>query len=87
MDSPDLAQRSYNYPDLSTGEWRKVVAMNVEAINAATQNIPRAQIRVHVCWGANEGPHNHDTELVEIVDEFDPAARLGHLRRLRQRAA
>ena len=70
VDSPDLAQRSYDYPDLSTGEWRKVVAMNVEAINAATQNIPRAQIRVHVCWGANEGPHNHDTELVEIVDEL-----------------
>ena len=70
VDSPDLAQRSYNYPDLSTEEWRKVVARNVEAINAATKSIPREQIRVHVCWGANEGPHNHDTELAEIVGEL-----------------
>ena len=70
VDSPDLAQRSYNYPDLSTEEWRKVVARNVEAINAATSRIPRERIRVHVCWGANEGPHNHDTELAEIVGEL-----------------
>ena len=70
VDSPDLAQRSYNYPDLPTDEWRKVVARNVEAINAATTNIPREQIRVHVCWGANEGPHNYDTELSEIVGEL-----------------
>jgi 5-methyltetrahydropteroyltriglutamate--homocysteine methyltransferase len=70
VDSPDLAQRSYNYPDLSTEEWRKVVAENVDAINQATRTIPREQIRVHVCWGANEGPHNHDTELKDVVDQL-----------------
>jgi 5-methyltetrahydropteroyltriglutamate--homocysteine methyltransferase len=70
VDSPDLAQRSYNYPDLSTDEWRKVVAANVDAINAATQAIPREQLRIHVCWGANEGPHNHDTELRDIIGEL-----------------
>ncbi len=68
LDSPDLAQRSYNFPDMSLQEWREVVAENIAAANAATKNIPREQIRVHVCWGANEGPHNHDTELHEIVD-------------------
>jgi len=67
IDSPDLAQRSYNYPDLSIDEWRKVVASNVEEINAATASIPREKLRVHVCWGANEGPHNYDTDLIDIA--------------------
>jgi 5-methyltetrahydropteroyltriglutamate--homocysteine methyltransferase len=68
LDSPDLAQRSYNFPDLPLKEWRKLIIQNVEAANVATQSIPQQQIRVHVCWGANEGPHNHDTELKDIVD-------------------
>ena len=68
LDSPDLAQRSYNFPDLPLKEWRKLIIQNVEAANVATRAIPQQQIRVHVCWGANEGPHNHDTELKDIVD-------------------
>ena len=68
LDSPDLAQRSYNFPEMPVSEWRKIVAENIEGLNWATRNISREQVRVHVCWGANEGPHNHDTELHEIVD-------------------
>jgi 5-methyltetrahydropteroyltriglutamate--homocysteine methyltransferase len=68
LDSPDLAARSNNYPDLSLDEWRKIVAQNVEAVAYATRDIPDEQVRVHVCWGGNAGPHNHDTELSEIVD-------------------
>lgn len=68
LDSPDLAQRSYNFPETPVAEWRKIVAENIEGLNWATRNIPREQVRVHVCWGANEGPHNHDTGLHEIVD-------------------
>lgn len=68
LDSPDLAQRSYNFPDMPVAEWRSIVAENIEAMNWATREIPREQIRVHVCWGANEGPHNHDTELKDIID-------------------
>jgi 5-methyltetrahydropteroyltriglutamate--homocysteine methyltransferase len=68
IDSPDLAQRSYNQPDMPVDDWYRSVEMNVEAINEATRKIPQEQVRVHVCWGANEGPHNHDTELSEIID-------------------
>jgi 5-methyltetrahydropteroyltriglutamate--homocysteine methyltransferase len=68
LDSPDLAQRSYNFPDLSLAQWRSIVAQNIEALNDATRSIPQQQLRVHVCWGANEGPHSHDTELKDIVD-------------------
>jgi 5-methyltetrahydropteroyltriglutamate--homocysteine methyltransferase len=68
LDSPDLAARSNNYPDLSLEEWRTIVAQNVEAVAYATRDIPDEQVRVHVCWGGNAGPHNHDTKLSEIVD-------------------
>jgi len=68
LDCPDLAQRSYNFPDVPVSEWRGIVAENIEALNHATRTIPRELLRVHVCWGANEGPHNYDTELKDIID-------------------
>jgi 5-methyltetrahydropteroyltriglutamate--homocysteine methyltransferase len=68
IDSPDLAQHSHNFPDLPVVDWVEIVAGNVAAINRATENIPREQVRVHVCWGAAEGPHLYDTELPTILD-------------------
>jgi len=68
LDSPDLAARSNNYPDMDLSEWRKIVERNVEAVAYATRDIPEEQVRVHVCWGANAGPHNYDTQLKDIVD-------------------
>jgi 5-methyltetrahydropteroyltriglutamate--homocysteine methyltransferase len=68
LDSPDLAARSNNYPDMELSDWRKIVERNVEAVAYATRDIPEEQVRVHVCWGANAGPHNHDTQLADIVD-------------------
>lgn len=68
LDSPDLAQRSHNFPDLSVAEFRARVAENIAALNHATRDVPVEQCRVHVCWGANAGPHLYDTELTDIVD-------------------
>lgn len=68
LDSPDLAARSNNYPDLDLAAWRKIVERNVEAVAYATRDIPEEQVRVHVCWGANAGPHNYDTQLSDIID-------------------
>jgi len=68
LDCPDLALRSTWFPDLSIPEFRTVVAQNVEALNAATRDIPAEHVRMHVCWGAGEGPHNHDVPLRDIVD-------------------
>ena len=68
LDCPDLALRSTWFPDLSIPEFRTVVAQNVAALNHATRNIPAEHVRMHVCWGAGEGPHNHDVPLRDIVD-------------------
>ena len=68
LDCPDLALRSTWFPDLSIPEFRTVVAQNVAALNAATRDIPAEHVRMHVCWGAGEGPRNHDVPLRDIVD-------------------
>ena len=38
----------------------------LEAVNAATANIPPENMRLHVCWGNYEGPHTHDFPLAKI---------------------
>jgi 5-methyltetrahydropteroyltriglutamate--homocysteine methyltransferase len=39
----------------------------VAAINTALVNIPREQVRLHVCWGNYEGPHDCDVPLADIL--------------------
>ena len=38
----------------------------MEAVNAATANIPPEKMRLHICWGNYEGPHTHDFPLAKI---------------------
>ena len=68
IDCPDLAM-SHNseFSDLSTAEFIKVIGLHVEALNHATANIPPDRLRMHLCWGNYEGPHNHDIALHEIL--------------------
>ena len=68
LDCPDLAMsRHTGYQDLSEAEFLKVAAANVEALNAATADIPPEQMRLHVCWGNYEGPHDHDIPLERVL--------------------
>ena len=30
--------------------------------------LPPERVRVHICWGNYEGPHNHDVDLKDIID-------------------
>jgi len=69
LDCPDLAMsRHTGYQDLSEDDFLKVAAANVEALNAATANIPPERMRMHICWGNYEGPHDHDIPLERVVD-------------------
>jgi 5-methyltetrahydropteroyltriglutamate--homocysteine methyltransferase len=69
LDCPDLAMsRHTGYQDLTDEEFLKVARANVEALNAATANIPPEKLRMHVCWGNYEGPHDFDIPLEKIVD-------------------
>jgi len=68
LDCPDLAMsRHTGYQDLDDASFLKVVAANVEALNAATANIPPERMRMHICWGNYEGPHDHDIPLEKVI--------------------
>ena len=69
LDCPDLAMsRHTGFQDLSEAEFLKTAEANVEALNAATANIPADKMRMHICWGNYEGPHDHDIPLERIID-------------------
>jgi len=69
LDCPDLAMsRHTGYQEMDEAAFLRVIAANVEALNAATANIARDRIRMHICWGNYEGPHDHDIPLERIID-------------------
>ncbi len=68
LDCPDLAMsRHTGYQDLTDEEFLAVAEANVEALNAATAGIAPEQMRMHVCWGNYEGPHDFDIPLEKII--------------------
>jgi len=68
LDAPDLAMAAHTgFQNLSEAEFLARAAQNVEALNAATANIPADRMRMHVCWGNYEGPHDHDIALEKVI--------------------
>jgi 5-methyltetrahydropteroyltriglutamate--homocysteine methyltransferase len=69
LDCPDLAMlRHMVYLDLPLAGYRKIIAMNVAALNHAVRELPPERMRMHVCWGSTVAPHHTDVELKDIVD-------------------
>ncbi|WP_395397332.1 cobalamin-independent methionine synthase II family protein [Novosphingobium sp. BL-8A] len=69
LDCPDLAMsRHTGYQDQDEETFLRTAAANVEALNAATANIAPERMRMHVCWGNYEGPHDHDIALDKVID-------------------
>ena len=68
LDCPDLAMsRHTGFQDASEADFLKIAQANVEALNAATSAIAPLQMRMHVCWGNYEGPHDHDIPLERVI--------------------
>lgn len=68
LDCPDLAMsRHTGYQEMDEAEFLRTIEANVEALNAATANIDPIKMRMHVCWGNYEGPHDHDIPLERII--------------------
>ncbi len=69
LDCPDLAMlRHMVYLDKSLSEFRKIIAVNVAALNHAVHDLPPDRMRMHVCWGSTVAPHHTDVELKDIID-------------------
>jgi 5-methyltetrahydropteroyltriglutamate--homocysteine methyltransferase len=68
IDAPDLAlERHITYKDQPLSAFQRFVESTVAAINAALVNVPREQVRLHVCWGNSESPHDRDVPLEDIL--------------------
>ncbi len=68
LDCPDLAMaRHTGFQQLSEADFLKRAEHQVEVLNYALRHIPATALRMHVCWGNYEGPHNHDIPLEKIL--------------------
>jgi 5-methyltetrahydropteroyltriglutamate--homocysteine methyltransferase len=69
IDCPDLAMgRHTQFRELDLSGFRDKMALNIEALNRATANIPADQLRMHMCWGNYPGPHHCDVPFRDIID-------------------
>jgi 5-methyltetrahydropteroyltriglutamate--homocysteine methyltransferase len=67
LDCPDLAlERHLTYNDRPLADFLGFVERVVAAINTAIADVPRDRVRLHVCWGNYEGPHDRDVPLATI---------------------
>jgi 5-methyltetrahydropteroyltriglutamate--homocysteine methyltransferase len=74
LDCPDLAlERHLSYQDRPLSEFLGFVERVVATINRAIAEIPRDRVRLHVCWGNYEGPHDRDVPLAEILPILEKA--------------
>lgn len=69
LDCPDLAMLRHTvYLNTSLADFRKIISLNVAALNHAVADIPADRMRMHVCWGSTMAPHHTDVPLIDIID-------------------
>ena len=69
IDAPDVPMmRNRQLWDVPFEEYRKHLALRIEALNHALQNIPEDRVRFHVCWGNSYGTHHRDVPLKDVID-------------------
>jgi 5-methyltetrahydropteroyltriglutamate--homocysteine methyltransferase len=67
IDAPDLAlERHTLFQDKSLSDFLDFARLVVDTINATLENVPAERVRLHVCWGNYEGPHDLDVPLQDI---------------------
>ncbi len=68
IDAPDLAmERHFLFADEPLRVFQEWVELVVATLNDALANVPREQVRLHVCWGNYEGPHDMDVDLGDVL--------------------
>jgi 5-methyltetrahydropteroyltriglutamate--homocysteine methyltransferase len=71
IDAPDLAMERHTlFQGRPLEEFLEFLRVVVAAINRALDGVPRDRVRLHVCWGNYEGPHDADVPLEEIWPEL-----------------
>ncbi|MGE0255423.1 MAG: hypothetical protein AB7N54_05265 [Alphaproteobacteria bacterium] len=67
LDGTEMAMdRQYGFQDKPLSAFLANVERATAALNDAHAGIPADRVRLHVCWGNYEGPHDWDVPLAEI---------------------
>jgi hypothetical protein len=69
IDDPFLTEE-FSYGAGSPAEKLETAGLYVDAINRSLEGIPRERIRLHTCYGINEGPRLHDAPLADLIDRL-----------------
>jgi len=68
LDCPDLAgSRHTDHQQMTDDEFLADAEKSVEALNAATADIPSEAMRMHICWLNYPGPHIHDIPISKLI--------------------
>jgi 5-methyltetrahydropteroyltriglutamate--homocysteine methyltransferase len=68
IDAPDLAlERHGSFQHRPLKDFQAFVELVIATINGALANVPREKVRLHVCWGNYESPHDQDVPLRDIL--------------------
>ena len=74
IDAPDLAlERHISFKDKPLSVFVEFVENVVAVINNALRNIPPDRVRLHICWGNSESPHDADVPLEDILPAVQQA--------------
>jgi 5-methyltetrahydropteroyltriglutamate--homocysteine methyltransferase len=68
LDSPDLGLGRHTlYKDRSEADYLSLAERHVAVLNHALRNVPADRVRMHLCWGNYEGPHDCDVEMEKLL--------------------
>jgi 5-methyltetrahydropteroyltriglutamate--homocysteine methyltransferase len=67
IDDPFLTEE-FSYGTGSREQKLATAQRYVAAINRSLRGIPRERVRLHTCYGINEGPRLHDAPLADLIE-------------------
>jgi 5-methyltetrahydropteroyltriglutamate--homocysteine methyltransferase len=68
IDAPDLAMEHHvSFAGRPLKDFVAFVDSVIDAMNRALAEVPPDRVRLHVCWGNYEGPHDQDVALEAIL--------------------
>jgi 5-methyltetrahydropteroyltriglutamate--homocysteine methyltransferase len=74
IDAPDLAMERHTlFADKPLSEFLEFSRAVIGAINLATEGLPRERVRLHVCWGNYNGPHECDEPIENLWPAIEKA--------------
>lgn len=80
IDAPDLAMERHTlFADKPLDDFLDFVRVVVAAINRVLADHDASRVRLHVCWGNYNGPHECDVALADIWPEIAKARVGGHV--------